>query len=405
MDFETRGKTPRRATDVLLALAADDGYALADVAHPPAPGAAFAIRLGPSAVAFYRPGAAAASAATGDATPDGGLDIVVAPLDAPRLDLKPHPVYAKEGTVLLDTLAYGPVDPQAWLAQPLALYVHADRAGGGQPLDLAIGDAPGDPILDIPDLLPHLSYGADGKTIAAKLEQLDPIAGLEPAGEPPTDHDLGVLTTLGLTSTDVEVGELSLVPAGPPHLVGVDRGLLLSYGIQGRALAYAAVKALHDAPRTRPVLVVLCDGSYEDWSGPDGLAVVGRAVREALALSLGDADDFGVRRVLARSLAIVGSPVSGAKVGKGIAMSSRTDLSGPSAQRDVLDALEASSVRVQLVAGDVGWTDASRELGDLNLDAIDLAVPVSGDGAPLELASTFDLYSAYLACAALYSRP
>ncbi len=49
-----------------------------------------------------------------------GMNILGAHLDSPRLDLKQHPLYEKDGLALLDTHYYGGIKKYQWVAHPLA---------------------------------------------------------------------------------------------------------------------------------------------------------------------------------------------------------------------------------------------------------------------------------------------
>ena len=105
-----------------------------------------------------------------------GLKVVGGHTDAPRLDLKPKPLYEKGGCVYFDCHIYGGIKKYQWLTLPLALYGTIVRANGSKVL-VEVGDKPGDPVFMISDILPHL-----GKDQAEKkrdeffpAEDLDPV--------------------------------------------------------------------------------------------------------------------------------------------------------------------------------------------------------------------------------------
>ncbi|MBR4653699.1 MAG: aminopeptidase, partial [Kiritimatiellae bacterium] len=68
-----------------------------------------------------------------------GIRVVGGHTDAPRLDLKPRPVYEKGGVVYFDTHMYGGIKKYQWLVLPLALYGVIVRKDGTR-VDVAIGD-------------------------------------------------------------------------------------------------------------------------------------------------------------------------------------------------------------------------------------------------------------------------
>ena len=57
-----------------------------------------------------------------------GIRVVGGHTDAPRLDLKPKPLYEKDGVVYFDTHIYGGIKKYQWLVLPLALYVNPNNS-------------------------------------------------------------------------------------------------------------------------------------------------------------------------------------------------------------------------------------------------------------------------------------
>ena len=86
---------------------------------------------------------------------EAGLKVVGGHTDAPRLDLKPKPLYEKGGCVYFDCHMYGGIKKYQWLTLPLALYGTIVRADGTKVL-VEIGDNQDDPVFMISDILPHL---------------------------------------------------------------------------------------------------------------------------------------------------------------------------------------------------------------------------------------------------------
>ena len=85
-----------------------------------------------------------------------GLKIVGSHIDAPRLDLKPNPLYEKRELALLKTHYYGGIKKYQWTAIPLAIH-GVVILGTGEKVDICIGERPEDPVMTITDLLPHLA--------------------------------------------------------------------------------------------------------------------------------------------------------------------------------------------------------------------------------------------------------
>ncbi|MEW5722624.1 MAG: aminopeptidase [Thermodesulfobacteriota bacterium] len=181
-----------------------------------------------------------------------GLRLIVSHLDAPRLDLKPRPLYEEVDLVLLKTHYYGGVKKYQWLSRPLALHGCVVKEDG-RVLDLVLGEDENDPVLTIADLLPHLArqVQADKKvTEAFPGEKLNLLAGSLPLGdeEVKSRFKLAVLDLLdrkwGLVEEDFVSAEFEAVPAGKARDVGLDRSLIGGYGQDDRICAYCSLDAL-----------------------------------------------------------------------------------------------------------------------------------------------------------------
>ena len=94
---------------------------------------------------------------------EAGIKVVGGHTDAPRLDLKPKPIYEKGGYVYFDCHMYGGIKKYQWLVRPLALYGTIVRKDGSK-VQVEVGDKPGDPVFLISDILPHLGYDQAKKT-------------------------------------------------------------------------------------------------------------------------------------------------------------------------------------------------------------------------------------------------
>ena len=213
----------------------------------------------------------------GEEGPEKGFNLIVAHGDSPRLDLKPKCVYEESAACLglLRTNLYGGLKKYQWLARPLALWGFC-ALKDGRKVNIVFGEDPGDPVLTVPDLLPHLDRKIQrekkmGEAIAA--EKMNLLAAALPLGEP-EDKDrlkLAILKILrdrwGLLEEDLISSEMEIVPAGPARLVGLDGALLGGYGQDDRLPGFAALTAvLTSPPPRRPTLMVIYDreeiGSY-----------------------------------------------------------------------------------------------------------------------------------------------
>jgi aspartyl aminopeptidase len=385
-DYLASAKTPRRAVAGLVALFRDGAGELTPGKRPArAPGSRyFFVSPGGDAAAFVR---------LGQAPLEQGVRVIVAAVDAPRIDLKQAPGYSKAGLAMLDTELYGDVDLESWLSRPLALYLHVARPGaadGG--LDVIVGEAAGDPVLLIPDLAPHLSRKVQGRQIVDSPERMDAIAARS------RQAWAGFLASQGLDEGTLVQAEASLVPAGRPEFIGVDRALLSGHGHSHRAFAYAAVRALAEAGSGQGAAVVIvvsrAEAGGEGSTGWNFVKIALSRLLAALSEKGAALDILDTRRAYARSAALVTAPLTG-ELGKGLILNPRSDDAVPFATRAALDSLTRAGAQYQM-SDKRGW-GPSRGLSSLDMDFVDIAIPIKGKGAPVELLSTLDLYQAWLA--------
>ena len=356
-----------------------------------------------------------------------GLRIIASHLDAPRIDIKQNPLYEDSGMAFLKPHYYGGIKKYQWTAIPLALH-GAVVLKNGKKIDIAVGEKPEDPVFYIDDLLPHL--GADqmgGK--AAKIiegEQLNVVVGGLPyADEKVSDKiKLTVLSILsekyGMCEEDFLSAELSAVPAYPARDVGFDRALIGAYGHDDRVCAYPALTAVldHDSPYT--VLAMLVDKEEIGSMGTTGIQCkVYEDLMEEISIALG----ANFRKVRAASKCLsadvtaaydpnfagVYEKMNAALLSHGACMNKFTGARGKSGSSDA-NAEFVGEVRAMFAKDGVTWQTA--ELGkvdaggggtvaqfvaNLNIDTVDLGVPVISMHAPYELISKADLYSTYKA--------
>lgn len=330
-----------------------------------------------------------------------GVRMVIASVDAPHIQLKQRPVYTKAGLAMFDTLVHGGPDLRHWLSRPLALHLHLARPGaadGG--LDLIVGERPGDPVLVIPDLLPHLSRTVQSrkKGLVDSPERMDAVAARSYRAL------VEYLSGQGIDMASLAAAESALVPAGPPAFIGVDRALLSGHGHSHRALAYAAVRALADPRAATPehTAVVVVVRSASRRGGTSGLGFVRTALAQlasAVAVSEDQMDVLATRRMYALSTTWLSSAMDDARTEAGIAISARSTDAVPRATRRVLDSLDAGRAPYQLIGKPPRW-GVGRGLAALDMDAVAVAIPAHHRRAPNELISTLDLHYAFQAARA-----
>ena len=202
-----------------------------------------------------------------------GIHISAAHIDAPRLDIKPQPLYEDDGIALLKTHYYGGIKKYQWTAVPLSLEgVVVTR--DGKTVDISGNGY----TFCISDLLPHLAADQMQKSAPKIVEGEDLRAICGTVADPDTDASdrtkLAVLKILnekyGITERELISAELCFVPKYPAELIGFDKSLIGAYAHDDRVCAWTAFHALTTAkPTDRTVLLALVD---KEETGSDGVS-------------------------------------------------------------------------------------------------------------------------------------
>ena len=223
-----------------------------------------------------RMGKVVALTVNGRAPLTDGLRLIVSHIDAPRLDLKPRPLYEDVDLAFLKTHYYGGIKKYQWLSRPLALHGHVVKADG-RVVDIVIGERDDEPVLTIADLLPHLARKVQSSKKVNEAfpgEKLNLIVGSIPYGddEVKSRFKLAVLNLLherwGLVEDDFISAEFEAVPAGPARDVGLDRSLIGGYGQDDRICAFSGLSALLKVRNPLHTCMALCVDKEE--IGSDG---------------------------------------------------------------------------------------------------------------------------------------
>lgn len=358
---------------------------------------------------------------------EDGIRIIASHIDAPRIDIKQNPLYEDGNMAFLKTHYYGGIKKYQWPTIPLALH-GAVVLKDGERVELRIGEEEDDPVFYINDLLPHLGGEQMGGSVAKLIEgeQLNVLVG----GIPYADDDvkeklkLTVLSILndryGMTEEDFLSAELSVVPAFKARDVGFDRAFIGAYGHDDRVCSYPAMTALLDHESVHTVMAILVDKEEIGSEGTTGMQCkVYEDLMEEISLAFG----ANFRKVKAASKCLssdvtaaydpnfagVYEKMNAALVSYGTCMSKFTGARGKSASNDA-SAEFVGEVRRMFAEEGVVWQTAelgkvdaggggtvAKYLAKLNIDTVDLGVPVISMHAPYEIVSKADLYSNYKA--------
>lgn len=355
-----------------------------------------------------------------------GVKIVAAHIDSPRLDLKQHPLYETSDFCLLKTHYYGGVRKYQWVTIPLALHGVIFKADGSG-VTVNIGEDENDPVFTITDLLPHLAQEQSKRTLAEgiKGEELNVMIGSRPFKDDNVSEKikLNVMKLLnekyGIIESDFISAELEVVPAFKAKNVGLDCGLIGAYGQDDRVCAYPALEAILDCDNPDDTAVAVLTDKEEIGSvGPTGLN--SDYLRHFLE-SLADMADVPAYSVIRNSKCLsadvsaafdptftdVHDPRNASYCNYGLAMSKFTGSRGKSGCNDS-SAEFVSYVRKVFDENKVLWqtTELGRVdlggggtvaayIGNMDIEVVDVGVPVLCMHSPFEVTSKLDVYMAY----------
>lgn len=362
-----------------------------------------------------------------------GVRINGAHIDSPRLDLKPNPLYEKSDIAYFKTHYYGGIRKYQWGTVPLAMHGVVMKKNGER-VDICIGEEAGDPVFCVSDLLPHLAAKQNERKLAEGLkgEELNIIVGSVPfiddeVKEPVKLMALKLLNEkYGITEADFFRAEIEMVPAQKAADVGLDRSLIGSYGQDDRVCAYTALMAeiMTEHP-TYTTVTILTDKEEIGSEGNTGLN--SDYVKHYLEY-LAEMEGVNPKEVFKNSLCL-SSDVNAAYdptfsdvfeannssyINKGCVLTKYTGARGKSGSNDasaetmakVIGIMEAEGVYWQ--AGELGAVDQggggtiAKYVAHMNIDVVDLGVPIISMHSPFELASKLDIYNTYKAFLAFY---
>ncbi|MBR4287154.1 MAG: aminopeptidase [Clostridia bacterium] len=357
-----------------------------------------------------------------------GVKIAAAHIDSPRLDLKPNPLYESDELALLKTHYYGGIKKYQWVAIPLALHGVVIKADGTK-VDVKIGEEQGEPKFVISDILPHLGAEQGKRTLSEGIqgEELNVIVGSRPfkSDEGSELVKLNILKLLnekyGIKEADFLSAELEVVPAFKADDIGFDRGLIGSYGHDDRVCAYPAAMAAFDVENPQyTAITVLTD---KEETGSDGNTGLQSDYLKNFIAHLGKAQGLEVYEILSKSECLSADVNSAydptfnsvfeknntSYLNKGVVITKYTGARGKGGTSDasaeymgkIRRLLDEDGVVWQI--GELGKVDAggggtvAKYIANMDIDVVDLGVPVLSMHAPYEVISKLDVYMAYRA--------
>ena len=418
-DFLTRCKTEREVAAYAEEALKAAGYQLYDDRKQYAAG---------DKIYWIHQGKVVLCGTIGSRSMEDGFHLVIAHIDAPRLDIRPNPLYEAAHFSLLKTHYYGGIRKYQWATMPLAIHGVFTRADGTT-VTVQVGEDVGDPAFCITDLLPHLSAEQNKRELSDGIrgEELNILIGSDAVEDEEIKEKVKLQTMIllhekyGITEKDFTRAELEIVPATPARDIGFDRSMVGGYGQDDRVDAYAALKA--EIEVKNPAFTTICVLADKEEIGSYGITGMGstytfdwlrqlcrmqgadeiRAFRASLCLS---AD---VTAAYDPTWSSAFEPQNGTYAGRGVAFFKYTGSRGKSGANDasaeqmgyLTRMMDAAGVAWQI--GELGRIDlggggtVATEVAHSGIAVVDIGVPVLSMHSPFEVVSKNDLYMAYRA--------
>ena len=318
-----------------------------------------------------------------------GIKFAVAHIDSPRLDLKPNPVFEDDEIAYFKTHYYGGIKKYQWPAMPLALHGVIFKSNG-EKVYISVGEEEGEVGFCISDLLPHLS-ATQMKRAASEFiegESLNVIVGSRPFKDDSESEmvKLNILKILnekyGITERDFLSAELEVVPAFKARDIGFDRGLIGAYGQDDRVCGYNALRAILDIK-----------------SVPNNTVVTMLADKEEIGSCGNTGMECNFFKYFVEDLGEMFNDTG--RAGKAFASDASSEFTDK-----LTRLLDKEGIVWQ--TGEIGKIDiggggtVAMFVAKLNMDVIDVGVPLFSMHSPFELASKVDIFENYRAIHAFF---
>lgn len=364
-----------------------------------------------------------------------GVRLSIAHIDSPRVDLKPNPLYEDNNLAYFKTHYYGGIKKYQWTVMPLALHGTVVKLDGTK-VDIKVGVDENEPCFCITDLLPHLAREQAQKKLGQAIEgeNLNVLIGSRPLDTEDEESELVKLNVMkilnekyGIVEGDFLSAELCLVPAQKSRDVGFDRGLIGGYGHDDKVCSYPALMAAINTEAPESTCITYLTDKEE--TGSDGNTGMQSDFLRYFIYDLAKSENEEGYRVLSKSKCLSADvnaafdPIyagayeakNSSYINQGVIISKYTghggkyDTSDASAEYmgEIRAMLEKNEIMWQV--GELGKVDIggggtiAKYVANMNVDVVDLGVPVLSMHAPFELVSKVDVYEAYRAFYAFYN--
>lgn len=418
-NFLNKAKTEREAVVYVLEKAKKNGFVEFDRAKKYNAG---------DKVYYNNRGKSIILAVIGKKGLESGTRLSAAHIDSPRLDMKQNPLYEDTEIAYFKTHYYGGVKKYQWTAIPLSLHGVVVKRDGTKAY-VNVGEDDNDPKFVVTDLLPHLAAEQMKRTLADGIrgEELNILIGSRPFKDDEASEKvkLNIMNILfekyGIIESDFLSAELEAVPAFKSCDIGFDRSMIGSYGHDDRVCAYPAAEAIFNIENPEyTAITVLTD---KEEIGSDGNTGLNSSYLKYFVADLANTQGVNYHTVLSNTHCLsadvnaafdptfpdVSERRNASYINKGVVITKYTGSRGKAGTSDasaeymgkIRSMLDGAEVVWQ--SGELGKVDAggggtvAMYLAALNIDVVDLGVPVLSMHAPFEVVSKLDVYMAYRA--------
>ena len=418
-NFLNKAKTEREAVAYVLEKAKKNGFVEFDRAKKYNAG---------DKVYYNNRGKSIILAVIGKKGLESGTRLSAAHIDSPRLDMKQNPLYEDTEIAYFKTHYYGGVKKYQWTAIPLSLHGVIVKRDGTKAY-VNVGEDDNDPKFVVTDLLPHLAAEQMKRTLADGIrgEELNILIGSRPFKDDEASEKvkLNIMNILfekyGIIESDFLSAELEAVPAFKSCDIGFDRSMIGSYGHDDRVCAYPAAEAIFNIDNPEyTAITVLTD---KEEIGSDGNTGLNSSYFKYFVADLANTQGVNYHTVLSNTHCLsadvnaafdptfpdVSERRNASYINKGVVITKYTGSRGKAGTSDasaeymgkIRSMLDGAEVVWQ--SGELGKVDAggggtvAMYLAALDIDVVDLGVPVLSMHAPFEVVSKLDVYMAYRA--------
>ncbi len=350
-----------------------------------------------------------------------GARIVNTHNDSVFIGLKPKPFRESFDIALLDTTTHGGMKHYQWVNRPLAITGRVTKLDGTT-VAVDVGHEPGDPVLVIPDLAPHVDQDFRDRRNrdVIQAEELDPILASTSEAAAKVLRD-----KYGLVAEDFLSADLQIVPAQMPVDVGLDRQLVGAYGHDDRSNGYASFRALVEvaSPQRTAIAYGVNNEEVSSWTTGVESEWFRTLLAEIIAAQEPSYNDLMLRHALGASQALVSDcttaldpvfpqpylPNGSARIGWGLVFKEYG--SGREADAEYF-------ARVRKIFSDAGvrWQTHSYRAGyggntiaqwfaNANIDAIDVGIGILSMHSPMDVSAKVDLWELYRGFKAFFGAP